>query len=79
MRYSFVAVYFECIEGGYGCYVEELPGVHAQGETIEEARAHLRDAIALVLACNRRDTWRLHRELVTALREPITVTTPRGF
>jgi len=33
--------------------VEELPGANTQGATLEEARAHLREAVALVLEANR--------------------------
>jgi hypothetical protein len=31
-------------------YVPELPGAHAQGSTVEEARGNLADALALLLA-----------------------------
>ncbi len=33
--------------------VEEIPGVHTQGATLEEARENLRDALEMVLAANR--------------------------
>ena len=42
---TFTAVYIEAPEGGVIAYVEELPDVHAQGETLAEARSALRDAI----------------------------------
>jgi predicted RNase H-like HicB family nuclease len=32
-------------EGGYSVYVPELPSVATQGETIEEARANVQEAI----------------------------------
>jgi predicted RNase H-like HicB family nuclease len=35
--------------GGYLAYVEELPGAITEGDTIEEARENLCDAIALLL------------------------------
>ncbi len=38
---------------GYVAYVEELPGANTQGETLEEARENLREAVALVIAANR--------------------------
>lgn len=38
---------------GYIAFVEELPGANTQGETLEEARANLREAVALVLEANR--------------------------
>jgi predicted RNase H-like HicB family nuclease len=30
-------------------WIEEIPGVNTQGSTMEEARANLRDALALML------------------------------
>ena len=38
---------------GYIGYVEELPGANTQGETLEEIRANLIEAIQLVLRANR--------------------------
>jgi len=34
--------------------VEELPGANTQGETLDEARANLREAVGLTLNANRR-------------------------
>jgi len=34
-------------------YIEELPGVNTQGETLEEARENLQEATRLVLEANR--------------------------
>ena len=34
-------------------YIEELPGVNTQGETLEEARDNLQEAARLVLEANR--------------------------
>jgi predicted RNase H-like HicB family nuclease len=39
--------------GGYVAYTEELPGAISEGDTLEEARENLRDAIALLLEANR--------------------------
>jgi predicted RNase H-like HicB family nuclease len=49
---EFTAVYIEVPEGYIG-FVEELPGANTQGATLEEARANLREAVALVLETNR--------------------------
>lgn len=38
---------------GYVAFVEELPGANTQGETLEEARANLEEAVTLVLDANR--------------------------
>lgn len=47
------AVFVEAPEGGYVAFVEELPGANTQGETLDEARENLKDAVALILECNR--------------------------
>ena len=52
MPTTFNAVFLEVSEGYVG-FVEELPGANAQGETLDEARESLREAIALVLDANR--------------------------
>jgi predicted RNase H-like HicB family nuclease len=46
------AVYMKVPEG-YAAFVEELPGANTQGETIEEARKNLTEAVLLVLDANR--------------------------
>ena len=46
------AVFMQVPEG-YIAFVEELPGANTQGDTLEEARANLREAVALVLEANR--------------------------
>jgi predicted RNase H-like HicB family nuclease len=38
---------------GYAAFVEELPGANTQGATLEEARANLVEAVAMVLEANR--------------------------
>lgn len=38
---------------GYIAFIEELPGANTQGETLEEARANLKEAIGMVLEANR--------------------------
>ncbi len=44
---------FRKVPEGYIGYVEELPGANTQGDTLEEARENLKEAIALVLEANR--------------------------
>jgi predicted RNase H-like HicB family nuclease len=46
------AVYMKVPEG-FVAFVEELPGANTQGETIEEARENLQEAVELVLEANR--------------------------
>ena len=53
-------------------FVEELPGANTQGATLEEARANLAEAVALVLEANRElaeEELRGH----DVLREPLAL------
>jgi predicted RNase H-like HicB family nuclease len=49
---QFTAV-FKKVPEGYVAFVEELPGANTQGMTLDEARANLSEAVALVLEANR--------------------------
>jgi predicted RNase H-like HicB family nuclease len=42
------AVFEPCSEGGFIAYIQEIPGINSQGETLEEARENLTDAINLM-------------------------------
>jgi len=44
---------FRKVPEGYIAFVEELPGANTQGETLDEARENLREAIDLVIETNR--------------------------
>ena len=50
-KLKFTAIYEKADEGGYIGYVAELPGANTQGETIEETRENLREAVILLLDC----------------------------
>jgi predicted RNase H-like HicB family nuclease len=67
---TLTAVFEPADEGGFIAYVEELPGANSQGETLEEARANLLDAVALLLEANREAA---ERELAgrSVIREPL--------
>ncbi len=52
MDIVFTAVYRKVPEGYIG-FVEELPGANTQGETLEEARSNLKEAIELIIEANR--------------------------
>ena len=49
---SLTSVFMEVPED-YIAFVEELPGANTQGDTLEEARENLREAVELVLEANR--------------------------
>ena len=52
MQNEFTTVFRKVPEGYIG-FVEELPGANTQGDTLEEARANLEEAVRLVLEANR--------------------------
>ena len=58
--------------GGYTAYVEELTGAISEGDTLQEARENLRDAVELLLETNRtlngqpRPGMRVTREKIKA-------------
>lgn len=62
---NLTAVYEPAPDGGFTCYVEEIPAAISEGETIEEAEANLMDAVKLVLECQ--------KELVDQSRSPHSV------
>jgi predicted RNase H-like HicB family nuclease len=73
MTNDFTAVYKLVEDGGFVAFAEELPGAIAQGETLEEARENLRDAIHLVLDTNR-EYNRLQNDGGKIIRQTITIT-----
>jgi predicted RNase H-like HicB family nuclease len=52
IQMSLTAVFLKVPEGYVG-FVEELPRANTQGGTLEEARANLTEAIAMVLDADR--------------------------
>jgi predicted RNase H-like HicB family nuclease len=54
------AIFEPCDEGGYIAYIEEIPGINSQGETIEEAKINLTDAINLMFE-ERRESQKSNR------------------
>lgn len=50
MRFTAV---FQKVPEGYIAFVAQRPGANTQGATLEEARANLVEAVALVLEANR--------------------------
>jgi len=69
------AVYIAVPEG-YIAFVEELPGANAQGETLEEVRENLKEAVQLVLEANRELAERTLVGKPNVAREPFNLNTP---
>ncbi len=73
MRITLTTV-FQKVPEGYIGYVEELPGANTQGDTLEETRENLKEAIELVLEANRQ----LAEETLGStevIREPLLMAT----
>ena len=64
---------FQRVPEGYIGYVEELPGANTQGDTLEEARENLQEAVALVLEANRALAEEA-MQMEEVIREPFLVT-----
>ncbi|HBE04334.1 MAG TPA: type II toxin-antitoxin system HicB family antitoxin [Spirochaetia bacterium] len=58
MKAEFTAIIEAASEGGYWAICPEVPGANGQGETIEEAKNNLREAIGLILEDRRTDILR---------------------
>jgi predicted RNase H-like HicB family nuclease len=49
MKGEFTAIIEQAPEGGYWAICPEIPGANGQGETVEEAKENLKQAIILIL------------------------------
>jgi predicted RNase H-like HicB family nuclease len=49
MKGEFTAIIERAPEGGYWAICPEIPGANGQGETVEEAKHSLRQAVVLIL------------------------------
>lgn len=58
MKAEFTAIIEPAPEGGYWAICPEVPGANGQGETIDEAKESLRQAILLILEDRRADILR---------------------
>jgi len=58
MKAEYTAIIEEAPEGGYWAICPEIPGANGQGESIEEAKKSLQDAIQLILSDRRDDILR---------------------
>jgi predicted RNase H-like HicB family nuclease len=71
---QFTAVYMPVPEG-FVAFIEELPGANTQGETLEEARENLKEAVAMVVEANRALAERSIQNQ-TVSKEPFVLPTP---
>jgi len=71
MKSEFTAIIETAPEGGYWAICPEVPGANGQGETINEAKDNLRQAIELILEDRRDDIFRGLPE--DAIREKVLI------
>ena len=74
MEMALTAV-FKKVREGYIAFVEELPGANTQGDTLEEARENLKDAVSLLLEVNREIAEESLADQ-SVLREPFELLAP---
>lgn len=58
MKAEFTAIIEAAPEGGFWAICPEVPGANGQGETIEETKNNLRQAIELILEDHKADILR---------------------
>ena len=58
MKAEFTAIIETAPEGGFRAICPEVPGANGQGETIDEAKDNLRQAIVLILEDRKADALR---------------------
>ena len=64
---TFTVAIYDAEEGGYWAEVLELPGCASQGETLDELRENIIDAISAVLEVHAEDGERPHARAVTTM------------
>jgi predicted RNase H-like HicB family nuclease len=74
MENRFTAI-FQRDGDGWVAWVEELPGANTQGDTLDEARENLKEAVTMILEANRELA---ERELAgkEVVKEELLVKTP---
>ena len=58
MKAEFTAIIEKAPEGGYWAICPEVPGANGQGETIEETKINLQQAIELIFEDRKEDILR---------------------
>ena len=58
MKGELTAIIEKAPEGGYWAFCPEIPGANGQGETIEEAKESLRQAVVLIIEDRLQDAKR---------------------
>ena len=69
MTLKLTAVFEPAPEGGYTCHFEELPEIFSEGETLDEAKTNLLDALTQVMEYHREEARK--NAIPGALREEL--------
>jgi predicted RNase H-like HicB family nuclease len=67
------AIYEEAEEGGYIGYIAELPGANTQGETLDEVRENLLEAVQMILDANREKSEKRVADGAKVTKESLTL------
>jgi predicted RNase H-like HicB family nuclease len=70
-KLNITAVFVEVPEGGFAAYVEEIPGVNTQGETLDEAKFNLKEALTMVLETNKILSQKNYTQGYKSIRESV--------
>ena len=70
---NLTAIYEEAVEGGYIGYIAELPGANTQGESMDEVRENLLEAVQMILEANREEAERRLSGDAKVTRERLTL------
>jgi predicted RNase H-like HicB family nuclease len=70
---KFTAIFEEDPEGGYIGYVEEFPGVNTQGDTLDEVKENLLDALEMMVQVLREQTEKLIKNKKNVIREELHI------
>lgn len=76
---TLTAIFEEAEEGGFVGYVAELPGANTQGETLQEVRENLSEAIELILNSNREELEKHPSSSGKVTRETLVFRTPDRY
>ena len=73
---TLTVIFEEAEEGGFVGYVAELPGANTQGETLQEVRENLSEAMELILNSNREELEKNASSSGKVTRETLVFRTP---
>lgn len=59
LKLKLTAVFEPAPDGGYTCHFDELPEVFSEGESLEDAKANLLDALTQVMEYHREEARKI--------------------